>query len=378
MSMTRAPLRILFVNSIQMFGGGEVWMLRTLELLMERGHRVHLLCRPGTRLAAEAVQRQIPCSTMAMRGDFDPVAIVQVYRLIKRLRINVVLTNMDKELRFAGLAARLAGVRAVFPRRGIDYPLKNRWRYRFAYTKLASRVIANSWATARALRRNAPWLPAEHIEVIYNGIDPSPFLTAPPLLRAELRIPARAKVVGFVGQLDERKGIHYLVQAFSLVHKRHPEAILLMVGEGPLREWIEAQAAALGLAEAVILCGFRSDVPAVMHSIDLLVLPSLWEGFGIVLIEAMAAGKPVVTTDVSSMPEIVEHGKTGLLVPPADAEALAAAISRLLGEPELGRTLGRAGRVRVEHRFAIDRMIEQLEELFAQYAWPSENAKKSC
>lgn len=363
----KRPLRLLFVNSIQMFGGGEVWMLRTLALLKEEGHRVWLLCRPGTRLVQEAVRQAITVQTMRMRGDFDPLAIWQVFRLIKRHRIQVVLTNMDKELRFAGIAARLAGVRAVFPRRGIDYPLKNRWRYRFAYTKLASMVIANSEATARALRRNAPWLPEERITVIYNGVDPAPFACAARRLRQEYRLPAHAKVIGFVGQLDERKGIYYLLQAFEQVYRRHPEAVLLVVGEGPLREWVVTTAAARGLASAVILTGFRDEVPAVMRSIDLLVLPSLWEGFGIVLIEAMAAGKPVVTTAVSSMPEIVLHNRTGLLVPPGNVEALAEAMCALLEEPARARRMGRAGRARVEERFADRRMLRELEKLFLRW-----------
>jgi glycosyltransferase involved in cell wall biosynthesis len=361
-------LRILFVNSIQMFGGGEVWMLRTLGLLAQRGHRVWLLCRPGTKLAAEATRQGIAVETMRMRGDFDPLAIWQVYCLIKRLRVQVVVTNMDKELRFAGLAARLAGVRAIFPRRGIDYPLKDRWRYRFAYTRLASMVIANSEATARALLRNAPWLPRERIVVIYNGVDPTPFATARPALRREYRLPPRATVIGFVGQLDERKGIHYLLPAFRQVHRRHPEAVLLMVGEGPLRQWIVNTVRDYGLEDAVILAGFRDDIPAVMRSLDMLVLPSLWEGFGIVLIEAMAAGKPVVSTAVSSMPEIVVDGTTGLLVPPADAEALAHALCVLLEDRELAQKLGRAGRTRVEQYFADKRMVCQLEELFRRWA----------
>ncbi|MCR4439280.1 MAG: glycosyltransferase family 4 protein [bacterium] len=362
--MTAAKLRILFVNSIQMFGGGEVWMLRTLALLKERGHRAWLLCRPGTRLAAEASRQGIPVVTMRMRGDFDPLVIWQVYRLLKRLRVQVVLTNMDKELRFAGIAARLAGVKTVFPRRGIDYPLKNRWRYRFAYTRIASAVIANSQATANALLRNAPWLAREEIVVIHNGIDPAPFAKARPRLREELRISPGAKVVGFVGQLDERKGICYLLKAFRQVHRRHPEAVLLMVGEGPLKGWVAEAAAQVNLP--VILAGFRDDVPAVMQSIDLLVLPSLWEGFGIVLIEAMAAGKPVVTTAVSSMPEIVVDGGTGLLVPPADAGALAEAMCTLLADPALRRRMGRAGRARVAAHFSDQRMVAELERLFLQ------------
>jgi hypothetical protein len=169
-------MRILFINSIQMFGGGEVWMLRALREFQARGHQVWLCCRPCAEVGKRAMEQGIPVKTLSFFGDFDPVTIARLTWFMKRERIDVVLTNMDKELRLGGIAAKIAGVPAVIPRRGIDYPLKNRWRYRFAYNVLATRIIANSAATKQALLRHAPWLDSERIEVIYNGIDMKPFL----------------------------------------------------------------------------------------------------------------------------------------------------------------------------------------------------------
>jgi glycosyltransferase involved in cell wall biosynthesis len=283
-------MRILFLNSIQMYGGGEVWMLRALRALRGRGHQVWLCCRPETELAKRAAAQGVPVKLLTFRGDFDPLTIARLAWFMKRERIEVVLTNMDKELRLGGLAAKIAGVHAVIPRRGIDYPLKNRWRYRFAYNVLATRIIANSEATKQALLRNAPWLDPERIEVIYNGVDIKPFLQpGRRCLRTEWGVPQEAPLLGFVGQLDKRKGMDVLLEAFARIHRQVPQARLVLVGRGPLQETIASEVRRQNWGDAILLPGFIDDVVAVMQAIDILLLPSLWEGFGIVLIEAMAA-----------------------------------------------------------------------------------------
>lgn len=358
-------MRILFINSIQMFGGGEVWMLRTLRALQKRGHEVWLCCRPDTELADRAVEEGLPVKFISFRSDFDPICILRLAWFMWRERIEVVLTNMDKELRAGGVAARLAGVPAVIPRRGIDYPLKNRWRYRFAYNVLATRLLANSQATKEALLRNAPWLQERRIEVIHNGIDLSAFLqSARRDLRREWNIPQNAPLLGFVGQLDERKGIGVLLSAFALILQEIPEVRLLIAGAGPLQEMIESEMRERQWLGRVILAGFVNEVANVMQAIDVLLLPSFWEGFGLVIIEAMACSRPVIATNASSMPEIVADGRTGFLIEPGDHHALAARAVELLADEDLRRRMGEAGKIRAREYFSFEVMIARLEDLF--------------
>ncbi|HPG38463.1 MAG TPA: glycosyltransferase family 4 protein [bacterium] len=358
-------MHILFINSIQMFAGGEVWMLRTLDGLRKRGHRVYLICRPGTELEQRARRQGFAVTTITMKNDYDLLAIYRTWKFIRKHRIQVMLTNMDRELRFGSIAARLAGHCAVIPRRGIDYPLKNRLQYRLSWQILADRAIANSAATRQALLRNAPWLDPDKIHVIYNGIDPAPFMApADRELRSEWTTDPAAKIIGFAGQLDERKGIHDLLPAFKQVAEKWPNVHLVLAGEGPLRQYIVDYCHENGLVERVHLPGFLSPITDFMKAIDYLVLPSLWEGFGIVLIEAMATGKPVITTNVSSMPEIVQHNKTGLVVPVQNAAALANAFTALLLNPRQAAQWGENGRQRVLKMFTIDRMLDKLEALF--------------
>ncbi len=364
-------MRILFISSIQMWGGAEVWLMDVMHGLKARGHDVALVCRPGTILEKNALARRFDVVPMAMRSDFDPVVVGKMMRLLLQRKIDVISTNMDKELRFGGLAARLVRRVAVVPSREVDYPLKNKLRYRFTYNVLADLVIANSVATKRSLLREAPWLKPDRVAVIYKGIDPAPYLDRPEegeALRRELGIPGDAPLVGFVGQIIERKGIHDIAAAMPMVHARQPDARFLFVGEGKLEEFLEKRVAEDGIADRVVRTGFRDDIPAVMKAIDVLILPSKVEGFGYVLAEAMAAGKPVVATNVSSIPEIVQHDETGILVDPADPPRLAEAIVRLLQDRELATAMGERGRDVMLGKFTLERMISQIESVFTAQA----------
>ena len=174
-----------------------------------------------------------------------------------------------------------------------------------------------------------------------------------------------------VGRITEQKGLTYLLEAMVRVRERLPEARLLIVGDSQdgreqyktqlLRRW-----ESLGLQDTVLFTGVRDDVPAVMRAIDLFVMGSLWEGFGLVFLEAMAAGRPIVATRVSAVPEVVQEGATGLLVPPRDPEALAEAMLALLNDRERAQQMGAAGSIRLKEQFTEDKMVESVEQLYAE------------
>jgi glycosyltransferase involved in cell wall biosynthesis len=181
-------------------------------------------------------------------------------------------------------------------------------------------------------------------------------------------VPPRAPLIGMVGELTGRKNHLALVRQLPALREQWPELRVWIAGRGPEERTLREEAERLGVAEAVSLLGFRRDVPALLDAVDLLVHPALMEGFGYVLVEAMAAGKPVVAAAASNIPEVVSEGETGLLFPPGDGAALRAAVARVLGDATLARTLGEAGRERVRREFSLPRMLDELEDYFTACA----------
>jgi glycosyltransferase involved in cell wall biosynthesis len=209
---------------------------------------------------------------------------------------------------------------------------------------------------------------ARQVVTIPQAIDPTPFLQTDPgaaaALRQRLDLAPGRQVVGMVGRMYEQKGHRYLLDAWPAVHVAQPEAVLALVGDGPLRAELEAQAARLGISDSVRFLGTRTDLPALLDLCALVVLPSLFEGFPLIVLEAMAAGRPVVGTRVCGASEAIVDGETGRLVPPADPDALATAIVRLLRTPVKARRMGQAGRLRAVRDFDIRRMAAQTHRVY--------------
>jgi glycosyltransferase involved in cell wall biosynthesis len=189
-----------------------------------------------------------------------------------------------------------------------------------------------------------------------------------PTLLREYDIPADAPIVGVVARLEPEKGHPTLLEAWPAVRTAVPDARLLIVGEGSQRELLEVQAASLGLldgaAPAVVFTGRRDDVPAVTAALDVAVLPSYREAQGLSILEAMALSRPVVASAVGGIPEMIDDGRTGLLVPPKDAAALAGALTRLLRDPVEAERLGRAGHDLVHERFCVEQMVRAVETIY--------------
>jgi len=204
------------------------------------------------------------------------------------------------------------------------------------------------------------------VSLIYNGIDLQRYDDLVPCctLREEYGLPPEGPMVGVVARLEAEKGHPTLLDAWPQVLERFSDATLLIIGEGSREAALREQAAALGISHSVIFTGRRDDVPAVTKSLDVAVLPSYREAQGLTILEAMALSRPVIASNVGGIPEMIEHGKTGLLVPPHDPASLADAIVRLLVDHPLADTLGRAGHDLVHERFCVELMVQTVESIY--------------
>jgi glycosyltransferase involved in cell wall biosynthesis len=228
-------------------------------------------------------------------------------------------------------------------------------------------------AISRAIARfcvEVEGAPASRIHPIYYGLDARRLLVDPkdarPALRRELDTGKLDILVGMACRLIEQKGVGFGLKAFGRIAEQFPNAHLVIAGEGPLRSALENEAHWMAAGSRVHFLGWRSDVSFVLAALDILLVPSLWEGFGLVMLEAMAQAVPIIASDVSAIPEVVVHGETGLLVPPRDADALAEALALLVGDKALRRHLGLMGQDRLEERFTVARMVGDTIALYEQ------------
>lgn len=372
-----APIRLLKVLPTLMCGGTETQVMTLCRSLDASRFDLELAClRRIGPFVDEIVQRGIPLTEYPIATFRSGKAIAQQVKFgrhVARRRIDIVHAYSFYGNVFAIPPARLAGVPVLIAsiRDLGPYLTPLQKRVQCYACRFADCVLVNAEAVKR-------WLVSEgydaaRIVVINNGIDLSRFSAppAPDRLRAELGLDAGVPLVAVVSRLNRLKGLEQFLDAAVAISERHPRARFLVVGETPpfdrpYLDELKQLADRLGVGRQVIFTGLRSDVAAVLSAVDVAVMPSLNEALSNALLESMAAGAPVVATRVGGTPEALTDGETGLLVPPGDAPALAAAVIQLLDQPDLARRFGLAARRTIEDRFSIARMSESTERLYSE------------
>jgi len=356
-----STLKVLHVDAERGFSGGEVQVLLLMEGLRGLGHRNTLACPPASRFEEAARKRGFEIVSVPMRGDLDLAAVVRLRRAVERVSPDLVHLHTGRATWLGGLAARWAERPALTTRR-MDRPVKRGWRTRLIYQHLVTHAVAISPAVSRRLAEGhvAPG----GLSTIASAVDPAALRDGRPVaeVRAELGLAGSDRVVLALASLVRRKGLDLLLEAFARLDV--PDAVLLVGGEGPERGPLEARAAALGLGPRARFLGRREDKAALLAACDVFCLPSRLEGLGVAALEAMAAGRPVVASRVGGLGEAVVDGRTGILVPPGDIGALAAALARLLDDRALRESLGSAGPGRIAEGFRADQMVSAYERLY--------------
>jgi len=338
--------------------------------LMERGHQVWVACNDDENASRfEEAGAAVVCPPLWLRpiNPLDVSPFLYLTGLCLKEKFDLVATHTSKGGFLGRFAARLAGVpHIVHHAHGFSFNkvLSPRaHRFFVGLERLAARAgdfIISVNDQHRCMAIDLGVVEPEGICTVHNGIDLRPFCqTDGSAARRRLGFEDSDLLIGALGRLAPQKGFIYLMRAMPLVLAAVPAARLVMIGEGPLEEELKGEARNLGVADRVHFLGFRRDVPDLLAAFDVFALPSLWEGLSISLIEALAAARPIVATDIDGNREVIEHGETGLLVPPADVPALAGALGKVLLDRPLAARLGASARRSAEARFSFERMVEQ-------------------
>jgi glycosyltransferase involved in cell wall biosynthesis len=368
------PIRVLQLITSLERGGAENHLLALLTHADRRAFELEtaVLCGEGELVPAFR-EAGIRVHLLRSRARFDPLALARLVRLLRDGHFDILHSHLFRADIYAGLAAAQLGERrplVVSTRHNDDRFFLNPFVGLVHYLVSAQQdlIIAISDHIARFTVARGVRDPGR-VRRVYHGLEP-PVTRAlereGQRIRAELGVGTDDFLVGNVGRLALQKGQRHLIAAMPLLLERVPGAHAVIAGGGDLEDYLRDLAEEAGVAQRVHVLGPRKDVPALMHAIDVFAMPSIWEGFGLVLLEAMAAGRPIVASRVATIPEVVVDGETGLLVPAGDPQALADALAVLADQPTLARRLGEAGRERLRRQFSIDKMVGDTELLYRE------------
>jgi len=358
---------VCFFNSNPVWGGGEKWYLDTALRLQQKKYNIHLFASRGSELLLRAKHADIRSEGIGVRNlsFLNPLKILWLACRLRKLGVGVIILNLSSDLKLAGIAARLAGVKKIIYRRGLPLPVANNVVNRFLFRNVLTTIVANSQDIKRQiLYNNKNLVTPEKILVIYNCVDES-----------EDRLPEASAVtfqsnngvvIGNAGRLSREKGQTTLIRMASKLKAREIDFSLVIAGEGSMKKTLTEMVKHAGIEKHVSFIGFQGDMDRFYSSLDIFVLTSHYEGCSNSLLEAMYFGKPIVAYNNSSIPEIVENNVNGLLAENENLEDLCDKVARLVADRELRIKFGKAGSMRLKEKFSMQQSLRQLEDLIKQ------------
>jgi glycosyltransferase involved in cell wall biosynthesis len=358
-------LSIVGVDPELGFAGGETQVLGLTLALAADGHRAELICDPAGRLWEKAVAAGVKCYSLRIRNAVDLAAGIRLRAILKRERYDVVHFHTSRAHSMAPLARGFA--RALVVTRRMDYR-PNRVFAPYLFNRAVDGVVAISGGVADSLATAG--VDRRRVTVVHSGVDCGRFRPS----TAEERVQARIALglsfgeilVSAVGALEPRKGHRYLVEAIAQIAATDSSTKVkcFIGGQGSLRGELERQIATLGCSERVKLLGRIESAQELLWASDVFAMPSLKEGLGVAALEAMASALPVIASEVGGLREVMQHDRTGILVPPAQPQAIAQAIGRMVESAKFRSQMGAAARVRVEDYYSMQKMAAQTLELY--------------
>ena len=364
----RRPLRVAYVIDKLSLHGTQKFLVCLAQGLARRGIEQKVYCLKNDAHPAHRDALRAAGVELIIVGRLNIILLRGVWRMIaawRAWRPDIVFTLLFNSDQLGRVAAKLAGVPVILSSIRAKNVYKRRWQLLLdrLTARWADTVIFNTrGAIPFALQYEG--VRPEQVAYIPNGVAMPPPMRDRREVRQRFGLPEHARVIGTVGRVSHQKGHAFLLHAFREIHAQFPDTLLLIAGQGPLFAPMRALARELGLTDCVRFLGERTDIDALLACLDVYAQASLFEGMPNALMEAMAAGKPVIATAVDGSCELVEDGKTGWLIPPENAAMLADALRRALLHPAQAAEVGRAAAAHVTAAFSVEKMVEAYEDLF--------------
>ena len=363
-------MRIVHIIKVTRISGAERHLLYLLDGLRKRDIDARLIILverdgPMDEMMDRAAERDIPITRLPIGRDYDLPLLWRLRRALRKIKPDIAHTHLIHADLFGCFAAKIAGVPAIVSSRHLDDAFRYRARWRRIHRRLW-RMFDAGIAISGAMKKFALEIegaPPEKISVVRYGMEyrwlrDEDINSARQRLRAELNLGSDTQLLGMACRLVEQKGIPYALEALRRIRSDFPRVHLAIAGDGEKAEELRRLSSMLGIADRVHWLGWRADAADLMAAFDVFFLPSLHEGFGLVLLEAMSRRVPIVASRVGAIPEVVVDGETGILVEPRNVDQLAAAMTRLLNDRALRKYMGLLGAARLEERFSIDGMVD--------------------
>lgn len=363
--------KIVHIAKVTGIHGMEKHLLTLLPQLNSTSWQIIFLLlienhNPVSEYLALLEKNGIMVHTVTIRHDVDPICFWQIVLFLFKAKPSLVHTHLVHGDLYGIIAAKLAGIKHIVSTKHNDDDFRQRGFFKLVHHVLSTytaRIITIS-AWIRQFAHAVEKIPCEKMCTIYYGVAPPKVSRDRESLRAELGFRNGETVLGIVARLTEQKGHRYLIEAFARAITKNSRLRLLIVGSGELEDDLKRQVQNQYIEHLVTFTGYRSDIYEILNAIDIFIHPSLWEGFGLSVLEAMAVGKPVIATHISALPEIVEDTVTGLLVSPKNVDALADKILTLASNPLMIKQMGEKGRERCETHFSVERMVQATRTLY--------------
>jgi len=355
---------VCFFNTVKFWGGGEKLHLEYALKFKERNYRVTLATSKDSPLAQKGYAASLLIFNIyaGNLSFLNPFKYFRLVRFYKKEKTDTVIFSSSQDVKLGAFSAKLAGVQTIVYLRGLAAPVKNSFINRILFKHVLTHIVANSEETKRTILQNLKKsVDADKVKVIYHGIDLKIFDGK---IKPELSAVYQNRsgvVLGNAGRLTSQKGQNYLIEIANRLKQKNIRFTLFIAGTGEMRSALEKLIEKYNLHEEVVLLGFVEDVENFMHAIDIFVLTSIWEGFGYVIVEAMAACKPTIAFDISSNPEIIINNQTGFLIDFPDVEMFSGKMESLINDEDLRIRFGKKGRETVEKYFQLDDRITEFE-----------------